>query len=47
MSRLQLRLFGSYFSAFSVHSYGYEPSNELQSVLNQPNFRFVPYRPTA
>jgi len=47
MSRLQIRLFGSYLNSFSVHSYGYEPSNELKAVLNQPNFRFVPYRPTV
>jgi hypothetical protein len=26
-----------------VHSYGYEPSNELKSVLKHPNFRFGPY----
>ena len=45
MSRLQIRLFGSYFSFFSVHSYGYEPSNELKSDLNHADFRFVPYRP--
>jgi hypothetical protein len=29
-----------------VHSYGYEPANELKSVLKHPNFRFGPYRPT-
>jgi hypothetical protein len=47
MSRLQIRLFGPYFSSFSVHSYGYEPSNELKSVLKHPNFCFGPYSPTV
>ncbi len=47
MSRLQIRLFGPYFSSFLVHSYGYEPANELKSVLKHPNFRFGPYRPTG
>ena len=47
MSRLQIRLFGPDFSSFSVHSYGYDPSNELKSVLKNPNFRFGPYSPTA
>ena len=47
MSRLQIRLFGPDFSFFSAHSYGYEPSNELKSVLNHPNFRFGPYSPTV
>jgi len=42
MNRLQIRQFAAYFSAFSVLSYGYEPSNELKPVLNRPNFRFVP-----
>ena len=46
MSRLQIRLFGPYFSFFLAHSYSYEPSNELKSVLKQPNFHFGPYRPT-
>jgi len=46
MSRLQIRLFGPYFSSFLVHSYGYEPANELKSVLKHPNFRFGPYSPT-
>ncbi len=47
MSRLQIRLFGPYFNSFSIHSYGYEPSNELKSVLKHPNFRFDPYSPTV
>jgi hypothetical protein len=47
MSRLQIRLFGPYFSSFSVHSYGYEPSKELKSVHKHPNFRFGPYSPTV
>jgi hypothetical protein len=47
MRRLQIRLFGPYFSSFSVHSYGYEPSNELKSVLKHPYFRFGPDSPTA
>jgi hypothetical protein len=47
MSRLQIRLFGTYFSSFLVHSCGYEPANELKSVLKHPNFRFGPYSPTG
>ncbi len=47
MSRLQIRLFGPYFSSFSFHNYGYKPSNELKSVLKHPNFRFDPYSLTA
>ncbi len=47
MSRLQIRLFGPYFSSLLVHSYGYEPANELKSVLKHPNFRFGPYSPTV
>ena len=47
MSQLQNRLFGPYFSSFLVHSYGYEPSNELKSVLKHPNFRFGPYSPAG
>jgi hypothetical protein len=46
MSRLQIRLFGPYFSSFLVHSYGYEPANELKSVLKHPDYRFGPYSPT-
>ncbi len=45
MSRLQIRLFGPYFSSFSPHSYNYEPSNDLKSVLKHPSFRFGPYSP--
>jgi hypothetical protein len=47
MRWLQIRLFGPYFSSFSAHSYGYEPSNELKSVIKHPNFRFNPDNPTA
>ncbi len=47
MNQLQIRLFGPYFSSFLVHSYGYEPANELKSVLKHPNFRFGPYSPTV
>jgi hypothetical protein len=46
MSRLQIRLFGPYFSSFWVHSYGDEPANELKSVLKHPDFRIGPYSPT-
>jgi len=45
MSRLQIQLFGPYFSSFSAHSHGYEPSTELKSVLKLPNFRFGPDSP--
>ena len=38
MNWLQIRLFGS----FLPHSYGYEPANELKTVLKPPNFRFSP-----
>jgi hypothetical protein len=47
MNRLQIRLFGQYFSSFLLYSYGYEAANELKSVLKHPNFRFGPYRPTG
>ncbi len=47
MIRLQIRLCGPYFSSFFAHSYSYEPSNELKSVLKHPNFRFGPYSPTG
>jgi hypothetical protein len=47
MSRLQKRLFVPYFSSFLARSYGYEPSNELKSVLKHPIFRFGPYSPTV
>ncbi len=47
MNWLQIRLFGPVFSSFWPHSYGYEPTNELKTVLKPPNFRFTPYRPTA
>ena len=45
MSRLQIRLFGPYFSSFLAHSYNYEPSIELKSALKHPNFRFGSYSP--
>ena len=47
MSRLQIRLLGPYFISFLAHSYGYEPANELKSVLKHPDFRFGPYSPTG
>ncbi len=47
MNWLQICLFGSFFSSFLPHSYGYEPANELKTVLNPPNFRFSPCSPTA
>jgi hypothetical protein len=46
MNRLQIRLFGTYFSSFLLYSYRYRPANELKSVLKHPNFRFGPYSPT-
>jgi hypothetical protein len=47
MSRLQIRLFGPYFSSFLLYSYGYGAANVLKSVLKHPNFRFGPYSPTV
>ncbi|RLB69084.1 MAG: hypothetical protein DRH07_11430 [Deltaproteobacteria bacterium] len=47
MNWLQIRLFSSFFSSFLPHSYGYEPANELKTVLKPPNFRFSPYSPTV
>jgi len=47
MNWLQIRLFGSVFSSFLPHSYGYEPANELKIVLKSSNFRFSPDRPIA
>jgi len=47
MSRLQNRLFGPYPSSFSTNRDNYWPSNELESVLNYPIFRFGPYSPTG
>ena len=47
MNRLQIRLFGPYFSSFLLYSYGYGAANELKSALKHPNFRFGPYSPTA
>jgi len=45
--RLQSQLFGPYFSSFLAHSYGYELSNEIKSVLKLQAFRFDPYSRTA
>ncbi len=47
MNRLQIQLFGPYFSSFLDHSYGYDSANELKSVLKHPNFRFGPDSPTS
>jgi hypothetical protein len=47
MSRLQIWLFGPYFSSFLVHNYGYEAANELKSVFKLLNFRFGLYCRTA
>ncbi len=44
---LQIQLSGPYFSSFSAHSYYYELSNELKSVLKLLNFRYGPYCRTA
>jgi hypothetical protein len=46
-ARLQVWLFGPYFSSFSAHSYGYELLNELKSDLKLPDFRFGPYSQTG
>jgi hypothetical protein len=45
--QLQTQLFGPYFSSFSAHSYSYELSNELKSVLKLLAFRFGPYSRTT
>jgi len=42
MNWLQIRLFGSFLNSFLPHSYGYEPANEIKTVLKPPNFRFSP-----
>jgi len=42
MNRLQNRLAGSYFRSFSTNSYGYSPSNDRKSALDQSIFRFDP-----
>ena len=47
MSWLQIRLIGPDFSSFSVHSYGYDLSNEPKSTLKHPNFRFSPLSQTG
>jgi len=47
MNWLQIRLFVPFFSSFLPHSYGYEPTNELKTVLKPPNFRFSPSSPTT
>ncbi len=41
MNWLQIHLFGSFFSSFLPHSYGYEPANELKTVLKPLNFASV------
>ncbi len=46
-ARLQAQLFGSHFSSFSAHSYGYELSNEPKSDLKLLGFRFDPYSRTG
>jgi len=46
MNRLQNRLAGAYFRFFSTNSYGYSPSNERKSVVDQSIFRFDPQSPT-
>ncbi|MDF1579689.1 MAG: hypothetical protein P1P74_02795 [Desulfuromonadales bacterium] len=45
--RLQTQLFGSYFSSFLPHSYGYEAANELKSALKLLDFRCGPYSRTG
>jgi hypothetical protein len=47
MIRLQIRLFGPYFSSFSAHGTNYEPSKELNSALKHPDFRFGQFSPTG
>jgi hypothetical protein len=47
MYRLQIRLFGPYFSSFLVHSHGDEPANGLKSVLKHPTFRFGLFSPAG
>jgi len=45
--QLQTQLSGPDFSSFSAHSYCYELSNELKSVLKLLDFRYGPYSRTA
>ena len=45
--RLQIQLFGPYFSSFSAHNYCYELSNEPKHGLKFLGFRFGPYSRTA
>jgi hypothetical protein len=47
IDQLQTQLSGPYFSSFSTHSYCYELSNELNSVLKLLAFRFGPYSRTG
>ena len=47
IDQLQTQLSGPYFSSFSPHSYSYELSKELKSVLRLLGFRFGPYSRTA
>jgi hypothetical protein len=42
IDQLQTQLSGPYSSSFSPHSYCYELSNELKSVLKLLAFRFAP-----
>ncbi len=46
MNRLQIRLFGPYFSSFLLHSRSCRAANELKSVLKHPDFRFGSYSKT-
>ena len=45
--QLQTQLSGTYFSSFSAHSYCYELSKELKSVLKLLDFRYGPYSRTV
>jgi len=40
-------IFGSYFSSFLPHSYGYEAVTELNSAVKLLAFRFGPYSRTG
>ena len=47
IGQLQIKLSGPYSSSFSTHSYCYELSKELKSVLKLLDFRYGPYSRTA
>ncbi len=47
IAQLQVQLSGPYLSFFSTHSYCYELSNELKSVLRLLVFRLGPYSRTS